>query len=197
MVEQELLWTLQSVSAIATTIGVVGTLTAAFIAVRSYINANKQTEEAKKIEQNTRDRELQTRQAQMFMNIYNLLTTKELSSALSIYSKYQWKNYREWRELINSKKEFSEAMNILTYYWEGIGVLVKEGFLDVRLVSLLTGGMARRFWEKLLPIMDEARADMWVSFLSETEFLYNELLMYLGKHPKVSAEMKLSSSKIS
>ncbi len=58
---------LQAAAYIAQITGVIGTLTAAFIAVRSYIAANKRAEEAKKKEQETRDRELETRQAQLFM----------------------------------------------------------------------------------------------------------------------------------
>lgn len=62
--------TLQAAAYIAQIVGVVGTLTAAFIPVRSYTNANKRNDEAKKKEQDTRDRELQTREAQLFSSIY-------------------------------------------------------------------------------------------------------------------------------
>jgi len=76
-------------------------------------------------------------------------------------------------------------------YWEGLGVLVKEGFLPIRLVALLLTGGTRSFWEKLKPIKDEARVDMgYVRWMSETEYLYDELLRYLDKHPELSTEYK-------
>jgi hypothetical protein len=51
--------------------------------------------------------------------------------------------------------------------------------------------MTRYFWEKLLPIIDEARVDMgFVRWMSETEYLYDELMKYLDKHPELSTEMK-------
>jgi len=181
---------LQSIAYIAQVIGVAGTLTAAFIGVRSYINSNKRAEEDKHKELETRSRELQTRQAQMFMNIYNQTTTKDFTTAYNIFSSNEWKNYKEYRELMK-KKEVVGAFTILGMYWEGLGVLVREGYLDIRLVALLICGMTRYFWEKLLPIIDEARVDMgFVRWMSETEYLYDELMKYLDKHPELSTEIK-------
>jgi hypothetical protein len=103
--------TLQATAYVAQIVGVVGTLTAAFIAVRSYINANKRAEEDKKKELETRSRELQTRQAQMFMNIYNQTTTKEFTKAWNNYSSNQWRNFSEYCELLK-KKEFAEDFTV-------------------------------------------------------------------------------------
>ncbi len=58
---------------IVQTLGVVGTLIAATIAVRSYVNSNKRTQE-------TRERELETRQAQLFMQIYGKWNEEGFSS---------------------------------------------------------------------------------------------------------------------
>lgn len=180
----------QIIGLVLQTVSVMSVATAAIIGVRSYLNSNKRAEEAKIKEQETRERELQTRQAQMFINIYNQLTTKEFSAAMNIYSSTQWKNYNEYREVFQ-KKEYREAFTILGLYWEGIGVLVKEGYLDIRLIALLICGLTRNFWEKLKPIKDEARADMnFIRWMSETEYLYNELLKYLDEHPELSTEFK-------
>ena len=62
---------------IVQTFGVVGTLSAATIAVRSYLNSNKRAEEFRKKEQETRDRDLETRQAQLFMNLFNSFINEE------------------------------------------------------------------------------------------------------------------------
>ena len=67
---------------IVQTLGVVGTLSAATIAVRSYVNSNKRAEEAKKKEQATQElalkaqqQNLETRQAQLYMQILNQFDT--------------------------------------------------------------------------------------------------------------------------
>jgi hypothetical protein len=133
---------------------------------------------------------LETRQAQMFMNIYQQTTSKDFTSAYNKFISSQWENYSESRELFQ-KKEFADDFYILGMYFEGLGVLVKEGYLPIRLVALLLTGMTRSFWEKLKPIMDEARVEMgYVRWFSETEYLYDELLRYLDKHPELWTELK-------
>jgi hypothetical protein len=54
---------LAEIGLILQTISVMSAAKAAVIGVRSYINSNKRAEEAKKKEQETRDRELETRKA--------------------------------------------------------------------------------------------------------------------------------------
>jgi len=170
--------------------GVIGALLTAVIGVKSYINSNKRAEEAKKKEQETRDRELETRQAQMFMNIYQQTLTKDFTSAYTSYMSYQWGNYDEWMELAQ-KKEFVEPFTILAMYFEGLGVLVREGYLPIRLVALLLAGMTRSFWEKLMPVKDKVRVETgYVRWMSETEYLYNELLRYIGEHSELSTEYR-------
>jgi hypothetical protein len=133
---------------------------------------------------------LETRQAQMFMNIYQQTTSKDFTSAYNKFISSQWENYSESRELFQ-KKEFADDFYILGMYFEGLGVLVKEGYLPIRLVALLLTGMTRSFWEKLKPIVDEARVDMgYVRWFSEAEYLYDELLRYLDKHPELWTELK-------
>ena len=57
------------------TFGIVGTLTAATIAVRSYLISNKRAEEARK-------RELETRQVQLFMRLYQSLRTRSFQRCI-------------------------------------------------------------------------------------------------------------------
>jgi hypothetical protein len=131
---------------------------------------------------------LETRQAQMFMNIYQQTTTKEFASAYRTYISSEWKNYDEYHELVQKKEYFDQYM-IICMYFEGLGVLVKEGFLPIRLVALLLTGMTRSFWEKLKPINDEIRVKAgYVRWMSETEYLYDELIKYIGEYPELVTE---------
>jgi len=138
----------------------------------------------------TQQQTLETRQAQMFMNIYQQTATKEFSSAYNTFLSYEWKNFDEFRELCQ-KKEILDQFQILAMYWEGIGVLVREGFLPIRLVALLITGMTRSFWEKLNPIKVDMRVNLgWVRWMSETEYLYDELLRYIREHPELATELR-------
>ena len=153
--------------------------TAAVIGVRGYLQSNKRAEEARK-------RELETRQAQMFMNIYQQIITKEFVDAWrKVYEDSNWSNYAEFQELWR-EKGFRDSFNIVGTYFEGIGVLVKEGPLPIRMVALLMCGMVLSYWEKVAPIIGEARRVMGFSrFLSESEYLYVELVKYIGGHPEL------------
>lgn len=63
--------------------------------------------------------------------------------------------------------------------------------MGIKLIALLICGMTRYFWEKLIPTKDEGRVDMGCGrWMSETEYLYVELLKYLNKHPELATEVK-------
>ena len=69
---------------------------------------------------------------------------------------------------------------------EGIGVLVREGYVNVRLVALLTSGSVRIGWEKLRDYAYEARERYnWPRYAIEYEYLYNTLMEYAEKHPEL------------
>jgi hypothetical protein len=190
MVEAEFIQNLQVVAYLAQIIGVVGTLTAAFIAVRSYINANKRAEEAKKKEQETREHELENRQAQLFMNIYDKISKKEFSLSWRRFINAKFTTYEEFRRIQENDKEFNEAVSELSMIYEGLGVLVREGLLPVRMVALLICGMTRAYWEKYIPIYDDGVKALGFSrWLSETKFLYEVLLKYLGEHPELDSRI--------
>jgi hypothetical protein len=166
---------LQSVSYVAAAIGVV-------LAAVNYVITSRREE---KRSQQT----LETRQAQMFMNIYQQVTSKDYIQAMNkAFEDTQWSTWEElqdhWKD-----KEFREAFNVIGTYYEGLGVLVREGFLNIRLVALLICGSTLRYWGKLGPIVMDARKGMAYSrFASESEYLYDELVKYLKEHPELQTD---------
>jgi hypothetical protein len=61
--------------------------------------------------------------------------------------------------------------------------------LSIRLVALLICGQTRVFWERFMPIIADARKAFGFSrFLSESEYLYVELMKYLEGHPEFMTE---------
>lgn len=121
------------------------------------------------------------------MGIYTQITTKEFSSAFWRIMGGNCSNYEEYREL-SKDPEFQNAGMIVGTYYEGVGVLVREGLLDVRWVALPICDMTRMFWEKMKPTIDEGRRVLGMPrWMSETEYLYDELMRYLEKHPELKA----------
>jgi len=71
-------------------------------------------------------------------------------------------------------------------WYEGLGVLVKENLLDIRVVSLLLTGLVIEFWDKFIPIIDEVREAIGEPRLFiEAEYLYNQLMKYTKEHPEI------------
>jgi len=61
-------------------------------------------------------------------------------------------------------------------YFEGMGVLVNRKLIDVSFVDDLISGLIIRYWEKMEPIIDDAREKMDYPQLAEwTEYLYREI----------------------
>jgi hypothetical protein len=174
---------LQSLSYMAGALGVC-------VAAAYYVMNLRMNQKNQELSLKTQQQTLETRQAQMFMNIYQQTTTKEFASAWNTYISSEWKNYDEYWNLVQ-KKEFTEPFTIICMYFEGLGVLVKEGFLPIRLVALLLTGMTRAFWEKLMPINADIKVKAgYVRWMSETAYLYDELLRYIGEHPELATEYR-------
>ena len=129
---------------------------------------------------------LETRQAQMFMDIYRQTTSKDyIASWNRVYEDSDWNNAAEFMELWKDNG-FRESFNVVGTFYEGVGVLVREGYLSIRLVALLICGMTLSYWGKVQPIIEELRLAFDTSrFLSESEYLYVELVKYLEAHPEL------------
>ena len=69
---------------------------------------------------------------------------------------------------------------------ENIGVLVKGGLLDKRLIALSFAGLVRQIWEKLEPILPDLRVKhAYPRLFSETEYLCKDVLKYMEEHPEL------------
>ncbi|MHA1543173.1 MAG: DUF4760 domain-containing protein, partial [Candidatus Hodarchaeales archaeon] len=87
----------------------------------------------------------------------------------------------DWRN-----PEGRKTLGTLGAWYEGLGVLVKENLLDIRVVALLLTQLVIQFWDKLIPVIDEVReARMGPRFWIETEYLYNQLIKYIKEHPEI------------
>ena len=129
---------------------------------------------------------LQTRQAQLFMQLYDRWTF-DIADRFWDFLDYKIESAEDLFEKQRTDKEFRRRTAILSRYHEGIGVLVRFGLLDIKYIAHLASWPTRIYWEKYKPIIGDIRrlqnaprAD------SESEYLYNELMKYLEKHPELA-----------
>jgi hypothetical protein len=137
--------------------------------------------------QKNQQMQLETRQAQLFMQLYNRFRddTQSLDMEKSFFN-VKIESFQDFMRLWRTDEDFGETLSALGGFYEGIGVMVREGYIPVRLVALQWGGNTRRFWEKMEPFMSAVREHQeFPRAWSETEFLYNELMKYIEEHPEL------------
>jgi hypothetical protein len=131
--------------------------------------------------------QLETRQAQLFLQLYNRY--RDDMQDLDIYSTFldvEIGSTEDFIRLWRTDEEFGKTLASLGGFYEGIGVMVREGYIPVRLVALQWGGVTRRFWEKMEPFMSDVRElQEFPRAWAETEYLYNELMKYIEEHPEL------------
>jgi hypothetical protein len=124
-----------------------------------------------------RQTEIETRQANLFMQIYDHFYNEDFLNKLNeVIYRWEWKDFDDfWHKYGPSAnaEAFAKWDSVGTYF-KGIGVLLKKNLVDLDLVDELMGTSIRKYWEKTSPIVKEIRAQ-WPHSLEGVEYLYNEL----------------------
>jgi len=122
---------------------------------------------------------VKARQGELFLDLYDHYNDPMFIERYSdLVFNWSWKDFEDWR------KKFSPEANVKAYsswssignFFKGVGVLVDEGMIDVRLVERLMGELFLKYWEKCEPIIKEFRKKYKYPKAWETaEGLYNEM----------------------
>jgi hypothetical protein len=97
-------------------------------------------------------------------------------------------NWEEFKTLYNTDKEYQRIFNKIAGFFEGLGVLVKAGYLTIHPIALMWTGVTTLFWENILrPYIGDMRKEYQLTRLwSEAEYLCTELLRYVQEHPELA-----------
>jgi hypothetical protein len=154
------------------TISIVIAASGLFIAAVNQILSRRRTEAIAKLT-------LDTRQAQLFMQIYNRWASREIMKAYGVvrYKYTEWKNFDElWKQTSPAidPEQYADHM-ILHAFYEGLGVLVKKGLIDVSLVEDLFAGRIMWHYERYKSAFKDARIKAGdPKMYNSIEYLYNE-----------------------
>ena len=124
-----------------------------------------------------RQTEIETRQANLFMQIYDHFYDEDFLSKLSEII-YRWE-YRDFDDFCqkygpSTNPEAFAKFDSVGNYFKGIGVLLKKQLIDLDLVDELMGTSIRKYWEKSRSFVIEDRRE-WPHSYEGVEYLYNEL----------------------
>jgi hypothetical protein len=138
-------------------------------------------------QQKSQQQQLETRQAQLFMQMYQEETKKGPHGMMGILE-WEFTDYDDFYKKYgpDSNPEAYHDYIYELYNMEGWGVLVREEYVDIRLLALLSGGTVKHLWMKLQPIIyEERKIRNWPRFSIEFEYLYETLIEYSEKHPEL------------
>jgi len=117
------------------------------------------------------------RQMELILNIYSSFGTREYVDA---WEKIRTRETKDYNEYI---KEYGWAdVTQVSSVFEGLGVLLRRKFLDIDLVRELLSESTKMTWEKVKPIIEDARRQIaqrkigeYIPVYQSWEYLYNEM----------------------
>jgi hypothetical protein len=123
--------------------------------------------------------QLETRQAQLFMQIFNRFQEVEFRNNINEIITREWEDYddhvKKYGRYTNPTAQAVSASTAL--FFEGLGVLLKRGLLDIDIVGELMSTPVRIYWEKVSPVIMGMRDRMKREAVMESaEYLYEEMM---------------------
>jgi len=131
--------------------------------------------------------QLETRQAQLFMQLFNKITSLEGIEQVRIIRSAKWPTHEEWLEIYLKDDKYRNAFSWFITTMEGFGVFLREELVDIRLIALFIAGPSREMWEahKEIVYKERVRRNM-PRYGSEWEYSINELMKYLEENPELA-----------
>ena len=151
-------------------------------------NANKTRE----LQLRAQEQATETRHTQLYMQIFNMtMNNRTFIDSYFKLNAYPWKDYDDFVESIGFNgpeiTELGYELLHVTSVLEGIGVMVKENMLEIHLIAVFMSAVTRMLWEKIESYVWRYREDVDLPrWISEYEYLYNELMKYHEEHPELA-----------
>jgi hypothetical protein len=134
---------LSELQTVSVTIGILTACISVVIGVVNQILSRRRTEKTEQLA-------LETRQAQLFMQVYNRWTQRDTVKSYGVIRfKYQWTDPDDWLTKYHADVDpeaYADHMTLFAFF-EGLGVLVKKGLIDISLVEDLFSQRIIWFWE--------------------------------------------------
>ncbi|MFH1180281.1 MAG: hypothetical protein V1710_07970 [Candidatus Bathyarchaeota archaeon] len=99
---------------------------------------------------------LETRQAQLFVQLYSQYYNKDFVTAINKVSRMKYQSYEEFWEKYGNLED-AQSWDLLSHYFEGAGILVRKGLIEPSLVSDLVSEEFIDYWEIMSPFIKEYR----------------------------------------
>jgi hypothetical protein len=121
------------------------------------------------------------RQSDLVLRLYTTFGSDEFQKRWTRFLKGDYRDYEDFTKAYNLLSGSSPELAVLfeelpTFLFESLGVLLKNGLIEMRLVDDLFTGPSKWFWEKLKPIAEDVRTKLnYPQYAEHVEYLYNEV----------------------
>ena len=123
-----------------------------------------------------------------FMQVYDKSMSKEFADAQKEFLGLKfndYKEYKDWMMNLQDNPTKIDAWLFLVSYYEGLGLLVMEELVSIRMVTVFMGSTIMAFYnrfggEYLLQFREETGSQ---GTLSETEYLHRRVRKYIDDNP--------------
>jgi hypothetical protein len=121
---------------------------------------------------------LQTRQIQLFMQIFQRFQEPDFANQWNILMNREWKDFDDyWNKYGGNQSSDGATLLSVQEYFEGIGVLLMKKMIDVDIVYELMPTMATTFWKKYEPLVIQTRKKInYPQFFRPVEYLSDRLV---------------------
>jgi len=128
--------------------------------------------------QKNQQMQLETRQSQLFMQLFQYHIDKDRWKDSWTLTEMQWDDYDDFTRKYDSSvniENFAQRYN-QWYFWEGMGLLLKKGLVDKEMIYHLLGSGfgALLNWDKFGPVIKEMRVQLdqpdffiWFEYLAD------------------------------
>lgn len=156
---------------------VAATSVVAFV-INSIITSRK-TEKTQELALKSQQQTLETRQTQLFMQIYIRYLEPDLfSDNLRKLFKRSWKNFEDYEKKYDGNPDGANLDLVMTF-WEGVAVLINRGIIDISLVYEIVPTNITALWGRFGSLIKEMRMQGYPPKLySLVEDLSNKLAEY-------------------
>jgi hypothetical protein len=118
-----------------------------------------------------------TRKTEIIMKIYDRLSTRETIESMNKVGNANFANFKEYQE----KYGVTEVVELAALF-EGIGVLLEQNLIDIKMIDKLFGPTLNMLWRNMEPLIYEMRKGMNEPFFFSH---YEYLITKLNEHRKV------------
>jgi hypothetical protein len=138
-----------------------------------------------------------TRQAQLFMGLYETYRSRGFRIQQMEITRQEWSDFDDFWERYGGEanpESWATWLSVAGFY-NGIGVLVKRGLIDISLVDELLSNIIHRRWSIMGPILKgwrETRPSARVTpvlkkyeLMHGFEYLYNEIMKREGQYTEL------------